>query len=125
MRNNAILTILLCCLCACTTDGSQGPSLGQQMESSLNQFGKGIETSVAANFSGENIVRGYMLIQAPIYGYFTCFKDIDNGYVSRYPISNPSQAEGTPMLVVTRQGDAGNGLCAEWEKKGLLILSNP
>lgn len=118
----AIFVCALVLLSACTTTGGdQGGGLGQQMQNSLNNFGKGIETSVASNFTGENIVTGRMLIQSPVYGYFTCFKDINNGYVSRSPITNPGQAEGTPTMVVTRAGHVGSGQCSEWEQKGLLV----
>lgn len=118
----AVAVCALVFLSACTTtDGGQGPSFGQQMQNSLNNFGKGIETSVASNFTGENIVTGRMLIRSPIHGYFTCFKDIDNGYVSRSPISNPAQAEGTPGMIMTQDGYVGSGRCSEWAQKGLLV----
>ncbi len=119
MRAAGFLLAVLCLSGCTTTEGGQTGGIGQQ----LNNFGKGIETSVKANFTGEDIVRGRMLIRSPIYGYFTCFKNIENGYVSRYPIDNPSQAEGTPGMIMTRDGDVGSGRCSEWEKKGLLVMN--
>ena len=117
------LAVLVLSGCTTTEGGPEGGSFGQKMQNSLNNFGKGIETSVNANFSGEDIVRGRILIRSPIYGYYTCFKDIENGYVSRYPIDNPAQAEGTPGMIMTREGDVGSGRCSEWEKKGLLVMN--
>lgn len=118
----AVVVCALVFLSACTTtDGGQGAGFGQQMQNSLSNFGKGIETGVAANFTGENIVTGRMMIRSPIQGYFTCFKDIENGYVSRSPISNPAQAEGTPGMIMTQDGYVGSGRCSEWQQKGLLV----
>ena len=108
-------------LVGCVEDGSALDSFGKSLNGAANEIATGVSTGVNANLTGEDIVRGRVAIQSPVHGYLTCFKDIRNGYVSTYLITNPSQAQGTPMMIMTTDGLVTGAICDDLQAKGLLV----
>lgn len=110
MKQAIILTAALCAI------------LGGCAE--MNQIAAGVTTGVKASLTGENIVIGTVEVSSPFPGYVTCFKDVPGSAISRRPITNISEAEGFPALVVTKSGVVSAGSCAELQKNGLLTAGS-
>ena len=78
---------------------------------------KGVKSSLA----GTNVVIGTVEVMSPFPGMVTCFKDTPGGAISRGPISSITEAEGFPIMIVTKSGVITSGACADLQKKGLLV----
>lgn len=61
-------------------------------------------------------------MQSPFPGIVTCFKDTPGAAISRRPIQSPSEAEGFPSIIMTKDGIVATGQCSELQAKGLLKL---
>ncbi len=105
-----------------------GSKLVQDVETGLKKGAEGAQQAQgglegAHTAVNTNKIRGRVALQKN--QTLTCFEGVPAGYIGPANMTSPTQAKGTPSIIVTKSGMMNANLCDDLASKGVLVLDTP